>query len=223
MPSNKFCPKCGGKLAIHKNYCSHCGHKLNHVNSRITNKKEKVLSGSKKTRTKRIYYGLIIILFATALIFYLDAKTSKEQDIIESQPKLNNNAVYPDVRLDHYYSIAFAKNGKIILPLEVVKEKKFVKFDYIANSGTIPLLAYVTEDGNVVTAISICEPCNSTNFHIIGSNLICNSCGTTWDLNSLRPISGSCGKYPPDPIKSKIVGNEIQIDEYLATSWTRRI
>ena len=83
--------------------------------------------------------------------------------------------------------------------------------------------ALQTEDGKVITAISICEPCDSKSFHIKGSNLICNSCGTTWDLNNLDAISGSCGKYPPDPIQSRVVGNEIQIDEYLVTGWTRRV
>lgn len=69
----------------------------------------------------------------------------------------------------------------------------------------------------------MCEPCNSTEFHIEGNNLICNSCGTTWNLNDLNAISGSCGRYPPDPIPSMVVGNEIQIDEYLVTNWKRRV
>jgi hypothetical protein len=108
------------------------------------------------------------------------------------------------------------------LPLDVVKEKKFVKFDYAGSNYSTPLLAYLTEDGKAVTAISLCEPCDSKDFHIIGNSLICNSCGTTWDLNNLDAISGSCSKYPPDPIPSKVVGNEIQIDEYAVTSWVRR-
>jgi uncharacterized membrane protein len=224
MSAIKYCPECGTKLLNGVKFCPNCGFKLQaQANTRTNNKKEKVLSGSVRQRNKKgTYFGLITILFVAALIFYVNAKPSKEEAIIEEQPKVTDNVAYPIVRLDHSYSIAFAKNGKIILPLDIVKEKKFVKFDYAASNGTIPLLAYLTEDGKVVTAISICEPCDSKDFHIQGSNLICNSCGTTWDLNNLDALSGSCGKYPPDPIPSTIVGNEIQIDEYLVTSWTRR-
>jgi uncharacterized membrane protein len=223
MSAIKYCPECGTGLSNIVKFCPHCGHKLQaQTNNYTSNKKEKVLSGSKRSHKKGTYFGLITLLFFAALIFYVNAKPSKEEAIIEKQPKITGNVTYPIVRLDHSYSIAFAKNGKIILPLDIVKEKKFVKFDYSSSNGTIPLLAYLTEDGKVVTAISICEPCDSKDFHIQGSNLICNSCGTTWELNNLDALSGSCGKYPPDPIPSKIVGNEIQIDEYLVTSWTRR-
>lgn len=87
----------------------------------------------------------------------------------------------------------------------------------------MPLLAYLSEEGRIITAISMCEPCNSTAFHINGNELICNSCGTTWELDNLDAISGSCGKYPPDPIPSRVVGNQIQISELSVANWQRRI
>lgn len=223
MPDVKYCPECGTKFSNIVKFCPHCGYKLQiQTSNHASSKKERVLLGSKRNYKKGTYFGIIILSLIAVLIFYVNAKPSKEEAIIEAQPKVTDNIAYPTARLDHYYSIAFVKDGKIILPLDIVKEKKFIKFDYASANAVIPLLAYLTEDGKVVTAISICEPCDSKDFHIQGSNLICNSCGTTWDLNNLEALSGSCGKYPPDPIPSKIVGNEIQIDEYLATNWTRR-
>lgn len=223
----KFCPECGTKLSTALKYCPDCGHKLEGIaeqtNFHPKNKRDIILSGSRNSKWKKNYFGLIILLFIAVMVYYLLDKSSEEELIIEKQPKVTESVNYPAARYDHAYSIAFSKNGKIIFPLDVVKEKKFVKFDYIANGGTIPLLAYLTEDGKVITAISICEPCNSTSFHISGKNIICNSCGTTWNLNTLEAVSGSCGKYPPDPIPSKVVGNEIQIDENLITGWTRRV
>jgi len=233
MSTINYCPNCGNKINNEVKFCPECGNKLNpqiafqaRTNSVIkgNNKREKVLKKKNhKSSRKGLYASLAVVLFTAAIIFYVNAKPSKEGAIIKEQPKVSGNVNYPSVRFDHSYSIAYAKNGKVIIPLDVVKEKKFVKFDYIGAYSTIPLLAYLTEDGKVVTAISICEPCDSKDFHIQGSNLICNSCGTTWDLNNLDAISGSCGKYPPDPIQSKVVGNEIQIDEYLVTGWTRRV
>lgn len=226
MSNLNYCPQCGHKITAGIKFCPDCGNKLvsnvKEVNRQLNNKRERVLAGSKNSH-KGKYFGLVTILLIGALIFYIKAKPSKEESIIKQQPKISEAVNYPTSRLDHLYSVAFARDGKIILPLNVVKEKKFMKFDYTGSYTTIPLLAYLTEDGKVVTAISLCEPCDSKSFHIQGSNLICNSCGTTWNLNNLNAISGSCGKYPPDPLPSIVVGNEIQIDENLVINWKRRV
>ena len=233
MTTINYCPNCGNKINSKVKFCPNCGSRLTseissqpEANSVLQgkSKREKVLKrGNNNSSKKGLYVGLAAVLFVGALIFYINAKPSKEAAIIENQPKVSDNVTYPSVRYDHSYTIAFAQNGKIILPLDIVKEKKFVKFDYTGSNTTIPLLAYLTEDGKVVTAISLCEPCDSKSFHIKGSNLICNSCGTTWNLNTLEALSGSCGKYPPDPLPSIVVGNEIQIEKSLVENWKRRV
>ena len=69
--------------------------------------------------------------------------------------------------------------------------------------GSIPLLAYVAPSGNLVVAISICEPCRSTGFriHVGSSTLVCDTCFTRWDLNTLEGLSGACMAYPPQILK----------------------
>src|SRR5574338_64991 len=226
MSEINYCTQCGEKINGKVKFCPSCGHKIYNEPSVTYNsdnsKREKVLNQRSGSNKKGFIAAGVIVLFVSAIIFYINAKPSKEEAVINQQPKITDAVNYPFTRFDHFYSIAFEQNGKIILPLDVVKEKKFVKFDYQGTNSSIPLLAYLTEDGKVVTAISLCEPCDSKDFHIQGSNLICSPCGTTWDLNNLDARSGSCSKYPPDPVPSKIVGNEIQIDEYAVTSWTRR-
>lgn len=226
MSEINYCPQCGEKVNGKIKFCPSCGHNIYNgptgTHNANNSKRERVLNQKNSRNKKGIITASVIVLFVSAIIFYINAKPSKEEAVIKQQPKITHAVNYPLTRFDHFYSIAFARDGKIILPLDVVKEKKFVKFDYQETNSSIPLLAYLTEDGKVVTAISLCEPCDSKDFHIQGSNLICNSCGTTWDLNNLDAISGSCGRYPPDPVPSKVVGNEIQIDEYAVTSWTRR-
>ena len=227
MSEINYCPQCGEKINCNIKFCPSCGHKIFNgptvTHNANNSKREKVLNERKRKSGKKGLYAVMAIVAATILIFYLNTNTSKEEAVIEDQPVVSGSVSYPNVRVDHAYSIASAKDGKIIIPLDIVKAKKFVKFDYIGQKATIPLLVYLTEDGKIVTAISLCEPCDSKSFHIKGSDLICNSCGTTWDLNNLEAISGSCGKYPPDPIPSKVVRNEIQIDEYLVTGWARRV
>lgn len=226
MSEINYCPQCGEKINEKIKFCPSCGHNISSesyfTNNESNSKRNKVLKQKNKRSTKSLITAGAIALFVSAIIFYINAEPSKEEAVINQQPKITDEVKYPLARFDHFYSIAFSRDGKIILPLDVIKDKKFVKFDYLTENKTVPLLAYITEDGKVVTAISLCEPCDSKDFHIQGANLICNSCGTTWDLNNLEAISGSCGKYPPDPIASKVVGNEIQIDEYAVTSWARR-
>lgn len=217
-----YCPNCGNKLIEAAIYCPNCGNKVS--GNKSNSKKERVINYRNNHGKNNLYIVVILIIFVGAIFYYIKSQPSKELEIIEKQPKVADNISYPPTRYDHAYTIAFTKNNKIILPLNLVKERKFVRFQVVGNNeSAVPILAYLTEDGKVVTAISMCEPCNSTEFHIEGNNLICNSCGTTWNLNDLNAVSGSCGRYPPDPIPSKVVGNEIQIDEYLVKNWSRRI
>jgi hypothetical protein len=69
----------------------------------------------------------------------------------------------------------------------------------------------------------MCEPCNSESFHIVSDELVCDACGTTWQLNNLEAISGSCGKYPPDPIPSSVKEGNIIINAADVEKWQRRV
>jgi len=114
-------------------------------------------------------------------------------------------------------------NGKINVSFDAVTSKKFVAFSYFTKRRNVALLAYVSGEGKVVTAVSMCEPCNSRRFHIKGETLVCNACGSTWELDNLQSISGACGKYPPDVLPNTVVGQEVQIDESLVAGWQPRI
>jgi len=120
-------------------------------------------------------------------------------------------------------SQAEVKNGKISIPLETVMEKKIVRFEYEKNGVKLPLLSYMTQSGRVVTAVSMCEPCRSTRFHIENKTLVCNACNTEWDLENLKGIRGGCLNYPPDVIPSTIEKDRIQIDEKIVTQWKPRV
>lgn len=226
MSKINYCSRCGTQLTDIINHCPVCGLKIerdNLKNPDLNNDKRKKIfqSGKKKNRSK-YWLGAAVIVIIGLIIIY-NQQPTKEYSIIKNQPQVTNSVSYPVTRYDETYTVAFARNGNIILPLDLVKEKKMVKFDFLSSGGKIPILAYLTEDGKVITAISMCEPCNSTDFHIQGSSLICNSCGTTWNLNNLNAVSGSCSKYPPDPLPSIVVGNEIQIDKALVENWKRRV
>ena len=115
------------------------------------------------------------------------------------------------------------ENGKISIPLDAVKEKKMVRFEYEGNGGKIPIVSYITPAGKVITAVSMCEPCRSTRFHIKDKSLFCNACNTEWNLETLKGIQGGCLNYPPDVIPSTLVQNQIQIDEKIVAQWKPRV
>lgn len=111
---------------------------------------------------------------------------------------------------------------RISIPVDDVRNNKLVAFDYNSGTKTIPLTAWVTPSGAIKTAIRMCEPCNSTSFRIEGNILVCNTCGTRWDLETLKGISGGCVNYPPDPMPSIIEGGNVIIDAGPVKAWKPR-
>ena len=104
-----------------------------------------------------------------------------------------------------------------------MKNNKLVSFEYVRPDGRIPLLAYITPAGKLVAAVSVCEPCNSTRFHIEGNHMVCNSCSTRWDLETLKGISGGCLNYPPDTLPHEIQGGKLTIKEVDLKNWKPRV
>ncbi len=121
--------------------------------------------------------------------------------------------------------------GKVTLKLDDIKNKKLVTFDvpgikFALANGTsfdyLPILAYVSPIGNVIVAASLCEPCSGTEFSISNDTLVCNSCGTTWDLERLKGIQGGCPDHPPEVLEYKAEGDKIVLDEARLKQWQPR-
>lgn len=88
--------------------------------------------------------------------------------------------------------------------------------------GSIPLISYIAPSGNLVVATSFCEPCKSTSFHIEGNTLVCDTCFTKWDLNTLQGVSGGCTAYPPQALKVQQQGGNIVVATADLEGWTPR-
>lgn len=117
---------------------------------------------------------------------------------------------------------ARTEGGKIVVPLTSVKEKGLVAFKY-KGKQEITLLSYIAPSGKVVTAVSLCEPCASTRFFIQDRSIVCATCYSQWDLETLKGIRGGCLKYPPDPIPNSVEGGNILIDESAVAQWKPRV
>ena len=215
----KACPKCQTNNQDSNNFCKKCGSQLSL--SSFQDKKEKVL-GEKRRKPYWVPISLAVIAFLLAGVGYRVIKGNTAADPrVSTQPKVSEKVDYAGQSIRMADIQAKVENGKISIPLDVLKEKKMVRFEYQGNG--VPLLAYVTPSGRVVTAVSMCEPCRSTRFHIEDKKIVCNACGTEWNLETLKGIQGGCLNYPPDVIPSTIDKDRIQIDEKNITQWRPRV
>lgn len=221
-----FCSECGTPITENTNFCTSCGASItgkSPAKVQWQDKREKILGkrgNGGKSLPKRFFWIAGALLLGGLLYFNLPESGNA---VIKALPTVTNAVYYGTAGQQMTNIPAKVENGKIIIPLDLLKEKKFIRFMYGDASSGLPLLAYISNEGKIITAVSLCEPCNSTAFHIQGDKIICNSCGSTWELNNLEAVSGSCGRYPPDALPNVVVGNEIQINEQLAARWQRRV
>jgi len=215
------CPKCQTKNQDSSRFCKKCGFQLS--TSSFQDKKEKVL-GEKKRKGFWIPISLAVVAAVLVVVGYwvIQGSTGANPGV-SSQPRVSEKVDYAGQTVRMTDIQAKVENGKISIPLNVVKEKKMVRFEYENNGLKIPLLSYITQSGRVITAVSMCEPCRSTRFHIKDKTIVCNACATEWNLETLKGIQGGCLNYPPDVIPSTIVKDRIQIDEKIVTQWKPRV
>ncbi len=128
---------------------------------------------------------------------------------------------------------ATVAGGNLEIPVADIKNKKIVGvlynrtnpmpagYDDIAGNG-LPVLAYIAPSGRLVVASSLCEPCHSYEFHIEGTDLVCNACFTHWDLNTLEGKDGGCQAYPPSELTTAIQGDTVRVSTDLLESWVPR-
>ncbi|MGC9092245.1 MAG: Fe-S-containing protein [Bacteroidota bacterium] len=221
-----FCTQCGKPVAPNANFCMSCGAPVaihHNVTADVQKKRQKVVGKREQSGARALKILTIVGFAAFVIVMVYNSLPKKTNPVIEAQPIIAKKIEYPDFGQQMFDIPSKVQNGKIIISLDDVKQRQFVAFNYVNGAKIVPLLAYISPEGKLVTAVSMCEPCNSRRFHIQGDEIICNSCGTTWKLDNLDAISGACGNYPPDPIPSTVVGNTIQIDEAVVANWRSRI
>jgi uncharacterized membrane protein len=186
-------------------------------------KKEKVLGLERRKPRWSTAVLVIVIVLLTGVAYWLIQRNSGNDSTISSQPRVSGRVDYSGQTVKMTDVQAKVEDGKIVVPVHLLKEKKIVRFEYEGNGLKIPLLAYLTMAGRVITAISMCEPCKSTRFHIKDKSMVCNACYTEWTLETLKGISGGCMNYPPEVIPNTVEKDSILIDEKVVLGWKPRV
>ncbi len=215
-----ICPKCKTANLRSSRFCKKCGLSLSRS---LKDKRGKVLAKKKKLSLKTSVSLVLAALFLSWIGFMWFRGNSGENPTISSLPQVSDRMNYSGQVIKMTKVEATVKNGRISIEFDAVLDKKIVRFDYDNNGFKLPLLAYITPSGKAVTAVSMCEPCRSTRFHIRGNSMICNACDTEWNLETLRGIKGGCLIYPPDLIPNTIENRRIWIDEQVIRRWRPRI
>ena len=221
----RACSKCGNTFSVGMKFCTSCGIQLEptvEIKAPIPSAVRTVKNPMSK-RAKIFYSITTIALVGFFLTLFIRSLPGKPHPIIEQQPSVAMPAAYAGSPIEQSAIVPKIDNGKIILPLATLLDKKILAFDYKKRNSVIPILLYITTEGKVVTAFRLCEPCNSKMFRIEGDELCCGNCETRWKLNNLEGIQGSCQKYPPDPFPSTVEGLEIRIDEAVVSGWKIRL
>ncbi|MFZ3171208.1 MAG: Fe-S-containing protein [Carboxydocellales bacterium] len=168
--------------------------------------------------------GVVVVIMAIGVFMFSKSTSGTDTQAV-------------NVGATEYQTAEFAKiaasesGGDVVINLNEIKTKQTTTFEvpgisFTLNNGTtfnsLPLLAYVSPQGNVVVATSLCEPCSGITFHVEGDQLVCNACGTRWTLDSLQGVSGGCLKYPPETVKYTVQGDNLIIKKADLQNWKPR-
>jgi predicted amidophosphoribosyltransferase len=221
----QYCTNCGNLLRPDAKFCSSCGARIERISPPVveTPRAPATTKHPMSSRAKLIYSAVAIILFAAFTYTFVRHIPGGAHPVIAAQPEVAMATAYTGQTLQQQPIGVTVSGGKISFPLSALLERKIVEFEYETPTHTVPLLAYISAEGKLVTSVRMCEPCNSKTFRIEGTELCCGNCETRWNVNTLEGIQGSCQKYPPDPIPSTLVGNQVVIDEAAVKNWKLRI
>ncbi len=169
--------------------------------------------------------GVVAVVVIIGSFFLFGNNTSNPNDSVKAAADIGQTVNYsPNVKLEQTVVESKVENGnEILASLSTIKDKKFVWTEYKANGKRVPLTAFVQPDGKIMVAASLCEPCKGERFHISGNQLICNVCGTIWDLQTLKGISGGCQTYPPEALTYSLNGDNIEVPQSVLDAWTPRV
>ncbi len=202
--SQKFCPQCGSTVeengqAIHSDIANH--------------------AKEKSSPYPKLILGIVLGLG----IFYFFATINRSfHPVIAEQPSIGYAVSSTQNKIESTMISAHLDHDFIVVPVKDIVTDRIVRFKDPSGRQDVPILAYVTPRGKIVTAMSLSESCRSTDFYLEGSTIHCANCPSYWDMESLEAYA-CCQKYYPDPIPSKVENGLIKIKRNVVIQWKARL
>jgi hypothetical protein len=214
--NTKNCPSCGNIVKPDGSFCTKCGVSLKQDTNTQSSARRK------SSPVRYLVFGSFIAILAILIIILVQFITLEEHNIIARQPVVTESVDYGEREIPMTDIQFRVENGYVIISLDDVIQHRIVFINYQGPTSPIPVMAYISPIGKLVTAISINEPCNETRFKIVGNDIKAEKCRAIWDMNSMEAHICCTNNYP-DPIPSEVTGNEVRISERTILSWNRRL
>lgn len=218
-----YCSRCGASFSAGARFCPTCGTaveaKAFESPTDMTNRLEPSRRLSSTRRVAMVAFPVVLLLGIGMFVAYVNPSV---HSVIKKQPVVAQPADY-DSNFVTMTSVAFREEGSdLVFSLSDLKKYRLVRFEYAATTTTRPVMAYIAPDGRLVTAISVSDHCGSTEFKIKDNKIYCARCPSVWDMMTLEAYA-CCARYYPDPIPSRVVGNEVHISKDLVEKWAGRL
>ena len=212
------CTHCGSENAPDRSTCAVCGAA---ITARAGEAAGPAPAGSRLTfrRAALVLFPVLAIGGIWILWSYLNRS---EHPVVQSQPVVAEPRTYDSTGVRPTVIAASIVGNDIVIPLDAVKKNGIVRFEYAAGATPRWLLAYVATNGKLVTAISLSEQCGSTEFLLRGDEIVCANCPSRWNMISFEAYA-CCGKYYPDPIRSRVEGANVLIARADVDRWAGRM
>lgn len=211
------CSQCGSAITDAAQSCAVCG---SNVQARPEEAVPATASGAGTRRW--IIRGLMVVVVAAGVAAFASQLLRTYHPVIDDQPVVEMATVYGDEPVASVPVVATMEGGFITIRLRDVTEHKLVRFFDPEAQQEIPMIAYITPTGKLVTAMSSSEHCGSTDFFLRGNNIHCANCASYWNMSSLEAYA-CCARYYPDPVPSTVDGDKVRIEAAAIRRWEGRL
>jgi hypothetical protein len=212
----KTCPQCGSQLSDRTRFCPQCGFNLESQIPVGEPEEQNAL-----VKSKWLMRGFLFLVLAAGLVAYVRDAFRSYHPVIEKQPAVVQSEGYSNEKISSTPIQAKIEGPFVVVSLKEVLNRRIVRFFDPEGVQNVPVIAYVTPGGKLVTAMSLSENCRSTDFYLQGENIHCASCPSYWNMTSMEAYA-CCQKYYPDPIPSTVLGDEVRIEAQTIRNWKSR-
>jgi uncharacterized Zn finger protein (UPF0148 family) len=212
------CRNCGSELSDSAKFCPTCGAGL-HLDEAPVPEMQTTKQQSSTRRVALVLFPLLLVVGVVIFIRYINPSV---HSVIKSQPVVTAPANY-DSNFVTMTNIGFKdERGDLVFALQDLKQHRLVRFEYTGGQTPRAVMAYIAPTGQLVTAISVSEHCGSTEFKIKDNKIYCAHCPSYWDMMTMEAYA-CCAKYFPDPIPSRVAGDEVHVPKVFVEKWAGRL
>ena len=140
------------------------------------------------------------VVAATALALLVTAACSSTSGAVPNSPAGRIRPVL--------VTASVAPGNALSLPLAMIQSNWNSRFAVATPNGQEIFMAYFYKGQTYIRA-SVCPPCQSQSFSLVGDTLVCDACGTVFYAQSGAGKVGPCVRYPKQAVATQLVDGNI--------------